>query len=72
VRSERPGPPGSGKASVLPRLFSIAKVATQLDVSQKTVRRLIDQRQLPVCRVGRLMRISEADLIAFIARSRLS
>jgi len=28
-------------------------VAVQLDVSEKTVRRLIDDGQLPVCRVSR-------------------
>ena len=72
MKSMGPEPPRSGKAGILPRLQSIAKVANQLDVSQKTVRRLIDNGQLPACRVGRQLRITEADLAAFIARSRFS
>jgi excisionase family DNA binding protein len=50
--------------------MSVATVAFHLGVSEKTVRRLIDDGQLPTHRVGRLIRISETDLAAFIARSR--
>jgi excisionase family DNA binding protein len=53
-----------------PRLMSVATVALHLGVSEKTIRRLIDDGQLPTHRVGRLIRISETDLAAFIARSR--
>jgi excisionase family DNA binding protein len=53
-----------------PRLLSVAMVATPLGVSTKTVRRLIQDRQLPSHRIGRQIRISETDLVAFIARSR--
>ena len=55
---------------MLPRLFSINEVAAELDVSPKTVRRWIAAGELPVHRLGRQLRISEADLLAFIARSR--
>jgi len=65
----KPGMP-AGPRSALPRLLSIAKVAVQLDVSQKTVRRLIEAGELPVHDVGRQLRISETDLAAFLARSR--
>ena len=58
------------KPTPVPRLLSIATVALHLDVSQKTVRRPVDDGQLPVHRVGRQVRVSEADLAAFIARSR--
>jgi excisionase family DNA binding protein len=58
------------KTSPAPRLLSIATVALQLDVSQKTVRRLIEDGELPIHRIGRQVRISESDLAAFIARSR--
>ena len=57
--------------SAVPSLLSIAKVASLLDVSEKTVRRLIDAGDLVVHRVGRQLRISEADLAAFVARRRL-
>jgi excisionase family DNA binding protein len=72
VKPEGPDVRRAAKPSVLPPLLSVNKVAVQLDVSEKTVRRLIADRQLPVCRVGRQLRISETDLAAFIARSRLS
>jgi excisionase family DNA binding protein len=52
--------------------MSVATVALQLDVSEKTVRRFIDDGELPVHRIGRQVRISEPDLAAFIARSRCS
>jgi excisionase family DNA binding protein len=70
VTRERPDARHTAKPSVLPRLLSVNKVAVQLDVLEKTVRRLIADRQLPVRRVGRQLRISEIDLAAFIARSR--
>jgi excisionase family DNA binding protein len=60
----------SPKPTPIPRLLSIATVALHLDVSQKTVRRAVDDGQLAVHRVGRQLRISEADLAAYIARSR--
>jgi excisionase family DNA binding protein len=60
------------KSTPAPRLMSVAAVALQLDVSQKTVRRLIEDGELPIHRIGRQIRISEPDLAAFIARSRCS
>jgi len=59
-----------GPRSAGPRLFSISKVAIQLDVSEKTVRREIKRGELPLHRIGRQVRISEWDLAAYIARRR--
>jgi excisionase family DNA binding protein len=64
--------PTNGVAATLPRLLSIETVAKMLDVCAKTVRRWISQGELPVHRLGRQLRISEADLAVFIARSRTS
>jgi len=58
------------KMAPAPRLLSIATVALLLDVSEKTVRRLISAGELPIHRIGRQIRISESDLAAYIARSR--
>jgi excisionase family DNA binding protein len=52
------------------RFYSIDAVAELLGVSTKTVRRWIAAGDLPVHRLGRQLRISEADLAAFIALRR--
>jgi len=39
-------------------------------VSGKTVRRLIDRGELAVHRIGRLLRMSEADLQSYVAKQR--
>jgi excisionase family DNA binding protein len=49
------------------RFFTIAGVALQLNVSPRTVHRWIADRQLVVHRIGRSVRISEADLKTFLA-----
>jgi excisionase family DNA binding protein len=53
-----------------PRLLSVAMVALRFGVSEKTVRRLVDDRRLPSHRVGRQLRISEEDLAVFLAHLR--
>ena len=60
----------STKPCPLPRMMSVETVALHLDVSEKTVRRLIAVGELPMHRVGRQVRVSEADLAGYIARSR--
>lgn len=52
------------------RLRTIDEAAELLNVSPRTVRRLIESRALPVHRLGRLVRIADADLAAFLAASR--
>ena len=61
-----------GASSIRPRdvLLKIPEVARRLDVSEKTVRRWIDRGELPVHRLGSSIRISEADLSAFLAQRR--
>jgi len=51
-------------------LLDVDAVAIRLGVSAKTVRRLIDRRELAVHRIGRLLRMSEADLHSYVARQR--
>ena len=63
-------PPRNRNGSALPHLLSVDSVAAELDVSTKTVRRWISTERLPTHRLGRQIRISEADLLAFIAQSR--
>jgi excisionase family DNA binding protein len=52
------------------QFFTIAAVAQRLDVSARTVHRWIGEGKLIVHRFGRSVRISEADLNAFLAAHR--
>ncbi len=44
----------------VPQMHDVDAVARGLNVSPKTVRRLIDRGELPVHRIGKLLRISDA------------
>jgi excisionase family DNA binding protein len=50
--------------------FSPDLVAKKLSVSTKTIRRWIERGELHVHRLGRQIRISEEDLVAFLASHR--
>jgi excisionase family DNA binding protein len=52
------------------KFFSIGYVAEALSVSTRTVRRWTASKALPAHRLGRLVRISQADLAAFLATHR--
>jgi excisionase family DNA binding protein len=52
------------------RFFTVGAVARQIDVSPRTVHRWIAQGKLAVHRIGRSVRISEADLKMFLAAHR--
>ena len=52
------------------KLRTIDEAAELFNASSRTVRRLIDAGALPVHRLGRLVRISDADIAAFLAASR--
>ena len=54
----------------LPRYYTIKAVAEALDVSTRTVRRWIANGALAAHRLGGALRISEADLRAFLAEHR--
>ena len=56
--------------SRVPRLLPIQEVAGQLRQSDKTVRRRIAEGELHVHRLGRQLRVSEEDLLAYMNRHR--
>jgi excisionase family DNA binding protein len=58
------------RASPALRFLTIGDVADCLNVTTRTVRRWIDSGLLRVHRIGRTVRISEADLAAFLATHR--
>lgn len=49
-----------------PAMLSTGAVARRLGVSKQTVRRLIEEGQLPALRVSKHYRVSETDLASFI------
>ena len=56
------------RPSHLPRLLSVWEVAEHLGVCTRTVRRHIAAGALPTVRIGRMIRIAESDLSAYLAR----
>lgn len=58
------------KPAGLTPLHDVADTARLLDLSEKTVRRLIASGALVSHRVGRSVRISDADLRAFLSQRR--
>jgi excisionase family DNA binding protein len=53
------------------RFLSVIEVAVKLGVSSKTVRRMINRGELPVHRVGKLLRVGEHALCARLAEESL-
>ena len=53
------------------RLLTVAEVALHLQVSGRTVRRLITAQELNVVRVGKAVRVRPADLLAFVTAAAL-
>jgi excisionase family DNA binding protein len=51
--------------------LTVAEAADQLGISVRFVRRLIAERRIAYVRVGRHVRIAEADLASFIAAGRV-
>ncbi len=52
-------------------LLSVADAAAHLQVSTKTVRRLLARGELGASRVGRQLRISRSELLAYLRRQLL-
>lgn len=52
------------------QLLTLREVATQLRLSEKTVRRLVARGDLLALRLGRSLRIAEDDLRAYLNRCR--
>ena len=53
------------------RLLTVEEAADRLGTSVRFVRRLIAERPIAYIRIGRHVRIAEADLTSFIAAGRI-
>ncbi len=58
------------RASSGPCLLSVDEAATHLNVSEKTVRRLIKANALSAIRIGRLVRIQRHEIDRFLVAAR--
>ena len=56
--------------AALPRLLTLQDTADILNSSMKTLRRRIEEGQLPVIRDGRILRVHPRDLERYIASRR--
>jgi len=52
--------------------MTIAMVADGIKASSRHVRRLIDRGELPVHRIGKLVRVSRDDYVRYLASTRRS
>ena len=52
------------------QMHDVDAVAQRLHVSPKSVRRLITRGELPVHRIGKLLRITDADLTEYVRNRR--
>jgi excisionase family DNA binding protein len=64
------GATSSARGRPLTRLRTIDETADLLNVSPRTVRRLIDSGVLHVHRFGRLVRIADGDIAVLLAANR--
>ncbi len=53
------------------KVLTVKEAAERLNVSVRNVREHIYRRRLPVVKIGRLVRIEEGELEAFIDRGRM-
>jgi excisionase family DNA binding protein len=53
------------------RLLTVEEAAERLGTSARFIRRLIAERRIAYVRVGRHIRIAEADLASFVAAGRV-
>lgn len=61
----------SQEALTAPRLLTVPEAAERMNVQVRFVRHLISERRLPFTKLGRLVRISEADIHAFLEENRV-
>jgi len=57
---------GTGRA-----LLDIAALAERLGVTERFVRRLVDERRIPFLKIGRFIRFDPADVTAWIDEQRV-
>lgn len=67
LRSGQGGPRTVSQVGELERLLTLAEVADLLQLSQKTISRLIAARRMPCVRVGRSVRFVSGDVLRWLS-----
>ena len=52
-------------------LLDVSQVAARLGVTTRFVRRLVDERRIPFCKIGKFVRFDPHDIDAWIAARRV-
>jgi len=52
-------------------LLDVSQVAERLCVTTRFVRRLVDERRIPFCKIGKFVRFDPADVEAWVAARRV-
>lgn len=52
-------------------LLDVSQVASRLRVTTRFVRRLVDERRIPFCKIGKFVRFNPDDIDAWIAARRV-
>ena len=53
------------------RLLTLDEAAEELNLTPRSMRRLVNERRIAFVRMGRKIRISESDLAAFVEAARV-
>jgi excisionase family DNA binding protein len=49
-----------------PNLFDVAGAADYMNIKVRMIRRLIEQRKIPVIKIGKHVRIAQADIDSYL------
>lgn len=60
-----------GRADVTVSLLDVAQVAERLCVTTRFVRRLVDERRIPFCKLGKFVRFDPADVDEWVQARRV-
>jgi len=53
------------------QLLDVGELAAQLSVSTRFIRRLVTERRIPYCKVGKFVRFDAAEVAAWVADKRI-
>ncbi len=60
----------SSGENIMPQMYSLNKASELLDISSKTLRRLIVEKNVPTYRVGANIRLKQSDLLILIEKQK--